>query len=130
MRLIIAIALLVPVPGWADTMTVDFVKVLNGNTEEALFYYEQNWKQHRVEAARRGFISSYQMLVRTSDEGGTDILLITGYATDEQYEKREENFAIVMNRSEGGGPRLLNDKSPGEFREVIDGANYTNAPSD
>ena len=124
MRLILVMALVFPISAMAETLTVDFVRVLNGNEEEALYYYEQNWKQHRIEAARRGFISSYQMLVRTSEDGNTDILLITGYENDEQYEKREENFAIVMNRGESDGPRLLNDMQPGEFREVFDGGNY------
>ena len=25
--------------------TIDFVEILNGNTEEALFYYQNNWQQ-------------------------------------------------------------------------------------
>ena len=125
MRALPLLLLLIPLSSVADIVTVDFVRVLNGNTQEALYYYEHNWKQHRIEAARRGFISSYQMLVRISEEGETDILLMTGYASREQYDDREANFAIVMNRGEGNGPVLLNDVTPAEFREVYDGANYS-----
>ena len=79
MRLMLMIIIFLPFSSLAEVVTVDFVKVLNGNDEEAVFYYENNWKQHRIEAAKRGYISSFKLLIKTSDDGQTDILLITGY---------------------------------------------------
>ncbi len=125
MRVLLAVLAFSPLSSLADILTVDFVKVLNGNNEEALYYYENNWKRHRVDAAKRGYIGSFQLLVRTSDEGETDILLITEYGSDAQYQNRESNFAVVMSTAQQAGPLLLNDKKPGEFREVVDGAIYT-----
>ena len=125
MRILLTILVFMPLSAFAEVITIDFVKVLNGNTEEAVYYYENNWKQHRVEAAKRGLISSYKLLFKTSTNGQTDILLVTGYSSQAQYEKREENFAAVMRDTRGDGPALLNDKTPGEFRDVVDGGVYS-----
>ena len=125
MRIVFSLLLLLPLSSFAEVVTVDFVKVLNNNEPEAVFYYENNWKQHRIKALDRGFISSYKLLVRTSDDGNTDILLITGYASKAEYEAREENFGIAMADRQPDGPLLLNEKMPGEFREIIDGGVYS-----
>lgn len=121
MRAMLAILFFLPLTAFAEIVTVDFVKILNGNIDEAVYYYETNWKQHRIEATKRGYISSYKLLVKSSDDGQTDILLITGYASDAQYKNREVNFADVMQDTQGDGPALLNSKTPSEFREVFDG---------
>ena len=124
MRAFLIALLLTPIPALAEIVTVDFVKILNGNKAEAVYYYENNWKQYRIKALDRGFISSFKLLVRTSDDGNTDILLITGYADEAEYEAREENFAVVMQNPNRDGPLLLNEKTPGEFREVFEGGVY------
>ena len=124
MRICLIIIMLLPVSASAEIFTIDFVKVVDGNVEEAIYYYENNWKRHRIEAARRSYISSYKLLVRQSEDGQTDILLITGYASEADYEKREENFKDVMSETGKDGLRLINDKKPGEFREVVDSAVY------
>lgn len=121
MRALFVSILLLPLTTLAEIVTVDFVKVLNGNHQEAVYYYENNWKQHRVKALDSGFISSYKLLVRRSADGNTDILLITGYPSQAAFDAREENFAVVMRNPERDGPVLLNEKTPAEFREVFDG---------
>ena len=115
---------MMPLSSLAEIVAIDFVKVLNGNDEEAIYYYENNWKQYRVSALERGYISSWQLLVKTSEDGSTDILLMTGYASEAEYAAREENFAVVMQEPGRDGPALLNDKAPGEFREIIDEGLY------
>ena len=124
MRIMLVFIMFLPFSSLAEVVTVDFVKVLNGNDEEAVFYYENNWKQHRIEAAKRGYISSFKLLIKTSDDGQTDILLITGYASESQYEDREKNFLEVMNDAGRDGPVTMNDKLPGAFREVFDRGTY------
>ena len=124
MRTFLIALLFMPISALAEIVTVDLVKVLNGNQAEAVYYYENNWKQHRIKALDQGYISSYKLLIRTSDDGETDILLITGYASEAEYEAREENFAIVMADRQADGPVLLNEMPPGEFREIVDGAIY------
>ncbi len=124
MRYALILLLLLPLSADAEILVVDFVKVLNGNDDEARFYYENNWKQHRIEAAKRGYISSYKLMIRTSDDGETDILLVTGFASEAEYENREANFEEVMAPAREKGIQLLNEKTPGEFRKVVDNATY------
>lgn len=124
MRIVLTILAFLPLTSLAEVVTVDFVKVLNGNDKEAVFYYENNWKQHRIRAAKKGFISSYKLLVKTSDDGQTDILLITGYASRSQYDDREKNFAVVMRDARKDGPVMMNDKLPGTFREIFESGVY------
>ena len=124
MRITLCLLLLQPLSAAAEILTIDFVKVLDGNEAEAVYYYEQNWQRYRVKALEKGYISSYRLLIKTSADGNGDILLITGYADEAMYAAREENFALVMQDPEGDGPRLLNQKTPGEFREVFDEGLY------
>ena len=42
--------------------TLDFVQILNNNTEEALFYYQNNWRVLREKAMSKNYIESFQML--------------------------------------------------------------------
>jgi hypothetical protein len=126
MRIIFTFLVFLPTSCFAEVLTIDFVKVLNGNDEEAVFYYEHNWKRHRIEAAKRGYISSYELLVRTSGEGPAGILLITRYASEQDYDNREKNFRVVMQSTSGDGPLLMTDMPPSEFREVVDTGVFTN----
>lgn len=109
MRIMLIIVMFLPFSSLAEVVTVDLVKVLNGNHEEA---------------AKRGYISSFKLLIKTSDDGQADILLITGYASESQYEDREKNFVNVMNDTGRDGPLMMNDKPPGTFREVFDRGVY------
>jgi hypothetical protein len=124
-RIVLAVLVFLPLSVLAEVITIDFVRVLHGNTEEAVYFYENNWRNFRIAAVEKGIISSYDLLVRTSEKGQTDILLITVFASPEQYELREENFLLVMRDVAESGPALLNDKPPSEFREIVDRAIYT-----
>nr|WP_299346436.1 hypothetical protein [Allomuricauda sp.] len=100
--------------------TIDFVEVLNENKNEALYYYQQNWKILRDVAKEQGYIDSYQLLETNSDNKGTqqfDFILITTYTNIEQYERREERFQKIIEAH--GALRLLNDKKPKEFRRTV-----------
>ena len=98
--------------------TIDFVQILNGNRSEALYFYENNWKVLREMAVKKGYINSYQLLEDTSAEGDSfQIMLITTYANEEQYELREENFRELI--EERGKLRLLNQKKPEDFRKTL-----------
>lgn len=97
--------------------TIDFVEILNDNIDEALYYYNNNWKELRNKAIDKDYILSYQLLqTPLTDNNKIQLLLITTYATKEQYDKREEHFQELIKNS--GGLKLLNDKKPDEFRKV------------
>lgn len=92
----------------AEISTVDLVTVTDGLHDEAIYFYENNWRKFRDDAKARGYISGYQLLV---DPDGT-ILLITVYPDQARYDEREANFREVM---PADGPDLLNDAQPREF---------------
>ncbi len=95
-----------------------FIQVLNDNYEEAIFYYQNNWKVTGEMALERGLIESFQMLETPySGEEPFHIVLITTFKNKEIYDNREEPyFALVK---EMGPMRLLNDKKPDEFMKVL-----------
>ena len=46
---------------WITTM--DFVEVLDGHQQEALHYYDHNWKVLRKMALAKDYIAGYQLLI-------------------------------------------------------------------
>lgn len=101
--------------------TVDFIQVLNGNLDEARYYYLKNWQALRKQAKQRNFIESWQLLeTKATTDTPFHFMLITTYADDEQYKQREDNFQSLI--KEAGPLKLLNDKKTGEFRKTL----YTN----
>ena len=120
--------LVLSAPVFASISTVDFVEIKNGNREEAIYYYENNWLNHRIEAVRVGAIESFELLVSNDPNADVDILLITVYEDEEQYDNREKNFADVMSRTQRNGRQLLNGIQPGDFRKIVFSSNYSSRP--
>ncbi len=100
--------------------TIDFVQILGNNKEEAVYYYENNWKVLRVQAVKQEYILSYQLLETPSTpDSPFNLILITTYANQKQYDKREENFGELIKKR--GELKLINSKNPSEFRKIIFG---------
>lgn len=98
--------------------TIDFVEILNGNREEAIFYFENNWKVLREMAIEKNQIDSYQLLeVESTSEAPFNLIMITTYKNKQQYDAREEHFQKLI--AEKGELKLLNNKTPGEFRRSV-----------
>ncbi|WP_375558866.1 hypothetical protein ACE193_14120 [Bernardetia sp. OM2101] len=98
--------------------TIDFVQIVNNNKEEAIFYYQKNWKVLREMALEKEYINSFELfLMDSSEDTPFEIMLITTYTNKIQYQKREEHFAEIMKLK--GGLELLNDKKPNEFRKTL-----------
>ncbi len=106
--------------------TIDFVQVLNDNYEETLYYYQNNWNVLREWAIEENVIHSYEFFrTEYSEEQPFHFILMTTYSNKEQFDKREENFEVLIKRK--GGNRLKNEIQPGEFRKIIfgqDGARH------
>ena len=123
MRIIIFATLLVIGPlsyGQIDEKisTIDFVQILDDNKEEALYYYQNNWKVLRTMAIKKGYIHSYQVLeAPISEDEPFQLMLITTYLNNEQYELREDHFKELI--KERGALKLMNDMEPGEFRKIL-----------
>ncbi|MFV8225651.1 hypothetical protein [Christiangramia aquimixticola] len=100
--------------------TLEFVEILNENRSEALYYYQNNWAKLRERAMAKGYIASYELLeTEPGPENPVSLILITTYADEAQFEKREDHFSELIR--EKGGLELLNDKKPGEFRKIHSG---------
>ena len=100
--------------------SIDFVEVVNNNHAETLFYYQNNWKALRESALKKGYIESYNLLeIEPSEATPYHFILITTYGNKEQYDNRENHFQELIKAS--GGLKLLNDKEPADFRNIIHG---------
>lgn len=103
-----------------DISVIDFVKIKNNHRQEALFYYEKNWKAARDIAVRKGYIKSYSLLSTDADSvANFDLILITVYKDSTQFNLTEERFAEIFKEIRNGGPLLLNDLKPAEFRQNV-----------
>ncbi|MEM8569141.1 MAG: hypothetical protein AAGF85_21980 [Bacteroidota bacterium] len=98
--------------------TIEFVQILDDNREEALFYYQNNWKVLREMAVKKGYIDSFGLLdVEFTEDQPYHITLMTTFANKDQFEKREQHFEELIKAK--GPLRLLNEKKPGEFRKNL-----------
>lgn len=98
---------------------MDIVKVKNNNFDEAVYYFEQNWKAYREVAIKQGIISSYRMYLNKKDSSDRHIVLITEYADSTTFKNSRENFRPILKSVRPNGPILLNQKQPNEFVEFI-----------
>ncbi len=106
----------------SDEMVIlmDFVKIKNGNRDEALFFYENNWKVYREAALKKGVIHSYELIEAKSETNSTfDIILVTRYKNEEQHKNSEKNFEPILKEIRPNGALLKNDLKPEDFRQNV-----------
>ena len=101
-------------------VTIDYVKIKDGRRDEALYFYENNWKLYRDEAIKRGVIHSYQMLESIpSTTAPFDIILITWYKNEDQHKNSEKNFEPILKELRPSGPKLKNGIGIDDFRQSL-----------
>ena len=99
---------------------MDFVKIKDGRRDEALFFYENNWKVYREAALKKGVIESFELVEGVPDPAAPfDIVLVTRYASDEQLANSEKNFEPILKEIRPGGPLLKNEIKPEAFRQNV-----------
>jgi len=97
---------------------IRFIQILNDNYEEAIYYYQNNWKVYGEISLERGLMESFQILETPySDEEPFHIIHIMTFKNKEIYDNREKPFYALV--KELGDLKLLNDKKPDEFRKVL-----------
>ena len=97
---------------------IEFVQVVNDNSAEAKFYFQNNWKVLREMAIEKNYIDSYQLLETPASESAPfHIILMTTFLNKDQYNSREKHFTELI--EEKGALRLMNEKKPGEFRKSL-----------
>ena len=101
-------------------VTIDYVKVKDGKRDEAMYFYENNWKPYRVEALKRGVIHSYEILESIPDSNAPfDLVLITRYRNRDQHLASEKTFETILKELRPNGPRMLNTLKPDDFRQSV-----------
>jgi len=106
----------------SDEMVIlmDFVKIKNGKRDEAMFFYENNWKVYREAALKKGIIHSYELIEAKSETNQTfDIILVTRYKNEEQHKNSEKNFEPILKEIRPNGALLKNDLKPEDFRQNV-----------
>lgn len=99
---------------------MDFVKIKNGRRDEAIFFYENNWKVYREAAVKKGVIKSFELVEGLPDAAAQfDLILVTRFVNEEQFKESEKNFEPIMKEARPGGPLLKNELKPEEFRQNV-----------
>ena len=100
--------------------TIDFEKNKNNKRQEALYFYENNWKVYRDIALKNDYIKSYKLLTTSADSTANfDLILITEYADSSQFKLNEERFQQIIKATRPDGPKLLNELKPNDFRQNL-----------
>jgi len=97
--------------------TLQFVQIIDERVDEALYYYKNNWRSLRKIAVKEKIIVSFEFIrtERTVDYP-IDLVLVTTYKNEKQFENREKNFEKVMVNMELD---LMNELKPDEFRKTL-----------
>lgn len=105
--------------GFGIFEVVEFVKVVNGNRDEARYYYENNWRVYREAAVKRGIIESFDYVEITNKDSEFDIILITRYANEDQFKNSEKAFEPILKELRPKGPLLRGTLKPDAFRKIV-----------
>ena len=95
---------------------VEGIDVLSNRYDEAACYYANNWLVFRKAALEKGYIDSYEFIVDDARAGDVDILLITRFASEQQFQEIEQRYTELMSDRQ---LVLLNDVQPGDFRRSV-----------
>lgn len=116
-------------PAAAQTvLAIDFVRTFPGEQSDYLRFIERNWAAARAAAQEEGAVVGYEVLAREPQGAGWDVMLVTEYASEEAYARREEIFTelferpdLAMKPVDGKGPRDMAEfvESGIEARRVL-----------
>lgn len=101
-----------------DIYIIDYVKILNNNRAETLYYYENNWKYFREIAEEKSYIKSYALIDVSDRDADYDLILMTVFEDQAQYDEIEARFKAVMSKRTGG-PKMMNNKGKNEIRKIV-----------
>ncbi len=98
--------------------TVEFIQIVDSNKEEAIFYYQNNWRTLREMAIKKGYIDSFGFFEnQATRQEPFHFILVTTFKNKGQFDLVEEHFSELI--KEHGDLKLMNEKKPGEFRKTL-----------
>lgn len=95
--------------------TVNYVKANEGQLEDLMQFYHQNWAAARKFAKRKKYIVDYQWFVLPENDP-YQLVLMTKYKDKAQFDQREANFQRVFEKVK---PVLINGKSSSDMRVIV-----------
>lgn len=95
--------------------TVDYVRANEGQLADLVQFYKHNWAKARKYAKRKKYVADYQWYV-LPDNADYQLVLMTKYKDQAQFEQREANFQKVFEKVE---PTLIKGKSSRDMREIV-----------
>ena len=102
--------------------TINIVKVNANYEKEAMYFYNENWKEFRKLALQEGVISGFEIMRTATDSTNHfQLILITEYNDSTSFSKSEKNFEPIIKRVSPNGPKMLNKVGRKEFLEYIAG---------
>lgn len=105
--------------GFGIIDVIELVKVVGGNRDEARYYYENNWRVYREAAVKRGVIDSFEYIETATKDAAFDIILITRYPNEAQYQNSEKAFEPILKELRPKGPLLKGTLQPDSFRQIV-----------
>ncbi len=88
--------------------TMEFLKVMPGQFGPTLGYLDDNWMRIREEAKRQGAVLSYHRIAEQSiSESDRNIVLLTEYKNQAEYDAREKLFASILKQLPNNAPGVL-----------------------
>jgi hypothetical protein len=88
--------------------TMEFLKVMPGQFGPTLGYLDDNWMRIREEAKRQGAVLSYHRIAEQStSESDRNIVLLTEYKNQAEYDGREKLFASIVKQLPVDNPAVL-----------------------
>ena len=105
-----------------EMATIDIVKVNARYEKEAMYFYNENWKEFRKLALQKGVISGFEIHRTVVDSTNHfQLVLITKYRDSAYFAKSEENFRPIMKSVSPNGPKMLNNVERKDFLESMAG---------
>lgn len=102
-------------------VSIDFVKTVPHEHDRYIQYVQTQWIQAREAARREGFVTRYEVLVR-SGEGDADVdwnvMLVTEYRDDFAYDRRQELYGDLFGEA-ALSERTLDAMGPSDLAEVV-----------
>lgn len=75
--------------------SVDYVKAKEGQLTDLLEFFRLNWAAARVQAKKKHYIQDYKLYV-LPEATDYQVILMTKYKDQTQYDQREENFKKIF----------------------------------
>jgi hypothetical protein len=103
--------------------TFDIVNIDANFEKEAMYFYNNNWREFRKEALKQKVITGFEMYKSAIDSTKHFALtLVTTYKDEKAYHQSEEKFSPIMKKVSPNGPKYMNEIKREQFLQYMAGS--------